>query len=105
MVGGGGSGDEEEGRTEMIMARLGKLQGKEDNLVKDLKETTLSFKKLGRRYGVSRQAVHAFSKRQVIKRAVKPRGQETGGTGSSRGSPLCGRLLLSFPQPVQCCDG
>jgi hypothetical protein len=28
----------------MIMKRWGILQGKEDNLVKDLKETTLSFK-------------------------------------------------------------
>ena len=61
----------------MIMRRWGILQGKEDNLVKDLKETTLSFKKLGRRYGVSRQAVHAFSKRQGVKRSVKPTGHQT----------------------------
>jgi len=62
----------------MIMRRWGILQGKEDNLVKDLKETPLSFKKLGERYGVSRQAVHAFFKRQGIKRPVKPRGHQTG---------------------------
>ena len=58
------------------MRRWGILQGKEDNLVKDLKETTLSFEKLGKKYGVSRQAVHAFSKRQGIKRPLKPEGHQ-----------------------------
>jgi len=38
----------------MIMRRRGILQGKEDDLVRDLKETTVSFKKLGKKYGVSR---------------------------------------------------
>jgi hypothetical protein len=60
----------------MMAARWGRLQGKEDDLVTDLKETTLSFKKLGRRYGVSRQAVYGFSKRQGIKRPLKPRGHQ-----------------------------
>jgi hypothetical protein len=62
----------------MIMRRWGILRGKEDDLVRDLKETTLSFKKLGERYGVSREAVRAFSKRQEIKRPVKPKGHQTG---------------------------
>lgn len=61
----------------MIMRRWGILRGKEDDLVRDLKETTLSFKKLGERYGVSREAVRAFSKRQGIKRPVKPKGHQT----------------------------
>ena len=60
------------------MARWGILRGKEDHLVKDLKETTLSFQKLGKRYGVSRQVVHGFSKGQGIKRPVKPKGHQTG---------------------------
>ena len=59
------------------MARSGILKGKEDNLVKDLKETTLSFRKLGERYGVSRQTVHDFFKRQVIKRPKRPKGHQT----------------------------
>ena len=50
---------------------MGTLQGKEDNLVQDLKETTFSFKKLGERYGVSRQAIHAFYKGQGITRPAK----------------------------------
>ena len=62
----------------MIIRRWGTLRGKEDDLVRDLKETTLSFKKLGERYGVSWQAVRAFSKRQGIKRPVKPKGHQTG---------------------------
>jgi len=58
------------------MRRWGILRGKEDNLVKDLKKTTLSSKKLGEKYGVSRQAIHAFSKRQGIKRPKRPRGHQ-----------------------------
>ena len=77
----------------MIMRRWGILQGKEDNLLKDLKETTLSFKKLGERYGVSRQAVHAFSKRQGIKRPVKPKGHQT---GECR---LCQKLIQISKKP------
>jgi biotin operon repressor len=77
----------------MIMRRWGILQGKEDNLLKDLKETTLTFKKLGERYGVSRQAVHAFSKRQGIKRPVKPKGHQT---GECR---LCQKLIQISKKP------
>ena len=61
----------------IIMGRWGILRGKKDDLVRDLKETTLSFKKLGEKYGVSREAVRAFSKRQGIKRPVKPKGHQT----------------------------
>jgi len=75
------------------MARRGILRGKEDNLVKDLKETTLSFKKLGKKYGVSRQAVHDFSKRQGIKRPEKPKGHQT---GECR---LCQRLIQINKKP------
>jgi hypothetical protein len=77
----------------MIMARGGILQGKEDNLVKDLKETTLSFKKLGERYGVSRQAIHVFYKKQGIKRPVKPRGHQT------EECRLCQKLIQISKKP------
>jgi hypothetical protein len=60
----------------MLMRRWAILRGKEHNLVKDLKETTLSFKNLGRRYGVSKQAVYGFFKRQGIKRPLKLRGHQ-----------------------------
>ena len=62
----------------MVMRRWGILRGKEDDLVRDLKRTTLPFEKLGERYGVSRQAIHGFCKTQAIKRPFKPRGHQTG---------------------------
>jgi hypothetical protein len=34
--------------------KMGNTSRKEDDLIKDLKETTLSFEKLGERYGVLR---------------------------------------------------
>jgi len=75
------------------MARRGILQDREDDLVRDLKKTTLSFEKLGERYGVSRQAVHDFSKRQGIKRPVKPRGHQT------EGCRLCQKLIQISKKP------
>lgn len=60
------------------MARWGMVRGKEDNLVKDLKETTLSFKELGRRYGVTSQAIQVFLKRRRIKRPKRTKGHQIG---------------------------
>ena len=77
----------------MIMRRWGVLQGKEEDLLKDLKEITLSFKKLGKRYGVSRQAVHAFSKRHGIERPGKPKGHQI---GKCR---LCQKLIQISKKP------
>ncbi len=57
----------------MIIRRWGILRSKEDDLVRDLKKTTFSFETLGKKYGVSRQAVYGFSKSQGIKRPVKPK--------------------------------
>ena len=70
---------EEVGKTQMLMRKWARLRGKEHNLVKDLEETTLSFKKLGERYEVSRQAVQVFSKREGVKRPAKPKGHQTEG--------------------------
>ena len=56
----------------------GTLRGKEDDLVKELKETTFSFKKLGEKYGVSRQAIYGFCKKQGLKRPMRFRGHQTG---------------------------
>jgi len=75
------------------MGRRGILQDKKDNLVKDLEGTTLSFKKLGKKYGVSRQAIYAFSKKQGIKRPKRPRGHQT------EGCPLCQKLIQISEKP------
>ena len=75
------------------MARRGVLRGKGDDLARDLKETTLSFQKLGEKYGVSKQAVHDFSKRQGIKRPLKTRGHQT------EGCRLCQELIQISKKP------
>jgi hypothetical protein len=50
------------------MGTQGQLKKVEDRLMKDLKETTLSFGKLGKRYAVSRQAIFNFCQRKGINR-------------------------------------
>jgi len=42
------------------MAIVWKLRKVQDRLIKDLKETTLSFRSLGKKYGVSGQAIFSF---------------------------------------------
>jgi len=77
----------------MIMRRWGILRGKKDDLVRDLKETTLSFKKLGKRYGVSWQAVYGFCKRQGIKRPLKSKGHQI------KECRLCQKLMQISKKP------
>lgn len=50
------------------MRTQGQLGGVEDELIEDLEETTISFRKLGKKYGVSRQAIFSFCQRRRIKR-------------------------------------
>jgi hypothetical protein len=49
------------------MGVRGQLRGVEDQLIKDLEETTDSFRTLGKKYGVSGQAIFAFAHRKGIK--------------------------------------
>jgi len=62
----------------LSMGRRGILQDKKDYLIKELKESTVSCKKLGEKYGVSRQAVYGFCKRHGIKRPKRPKGHQVG---------------------------
>jgi len=50
------------------MGSRGELRRVKDRLIKDLEETTLSFVKLGTRYGVTHQAIFGFCHRKGIKR-------------------------------------
>jgi biotin operon repressor len=50
------------------MGTTGKLKGAEDRLIKDLEETTVSLSMLGKKYGVSRQAIFGFVHGKGIKR-------------------------------------
>jgi len=59
------------------MENIGALKRVKDRLVKDLKKSTVSFAELGKRYGVSRQAVFAFCQRKGIKRPKKPKREHT----------------------------
>ena len=54
-----------------------KLKRVKEQLIKDLKVSTLSFGELGKRYGVSRQAVFEFSQRWGIKRRKRPKTEHT----------------------------
>jgi len=61
--------------------------------VKDLKEGTLSCKNLGKKYGVSRQAIYDFCKRQGIKRPLEPEGHQT------EECHLCQKLIKISKKP------
>ena len=58
-------------RMDKIMGAKGKLGGVEDQLIKDLKRTTTTFRMLGKRYGVSCQAIFYFCQKKRIKRPKK----------------------------------
>jgi len=50
------------------MGTIGQLRRVEDRLIKDLEKTTIPFLRLGKKYGVSKQAVFAFCNRRGIQR-------------------------------------
>ena len=50
------------------MRNIGRLRNVEDRLIKDLKKSILTFADLGKRYGVSRQAIFQFAQKMGIKR-------------------------------------
>ena len=54
-----------------------KLKKVKDLLLNDLKVSTLSFGELGKRYGVSKQAVFEFAQRRGIKRSNRPKTEHT----------------------------
>jgi hypothetical protein len=56
---------------------IGKLRGAEDKLARDLEKTTISFRQLGKKYGVTRQAIYEFVKRREIKRPKRRKPDHT----------------------------
>ncbi len=58
------------------MGTIGQLKGVEDQLTKDLRETNLSFRRLGERYGVSRQAIFLFCQTRGITRLTRSKKQK-----------------------------
>ena len=53
------------------MGTAGQLKKAQDQLIKDLEETTISLSMLGKKYGVSRQAIFGFVHGKGIKRPKK----------------------------------
>ena len=53
------------------MATVGKLREVEDQLIEDLRESTLCFRRLGEKYEVSRQAIYDFMHRKGITRPTR----------------------------------
>jgi hypothetical protein len=58
------------------MENAGKLRRVEDRLIKDLKKTTIPLWRLGKKYGVSKQAIFQFMRRKEIKRPNKDHTKE-----------------------------
>ena len=57
------------------MATIGKLREVEDQLIKELEETTVPSQQLAKRYGVTKQAIFHFIHRKGITRPKKPKRQ------------------------------
>jgi len=58
------------------MKNIGQLKRVENRLIKDLKESTLSFADLGNRYGVSKQAISHFAHKKGITRTKREHTKE-----------------------------
>ena len=72
------------------MGTVGQLREVEDQLIKDLEETTIPFLSLGKKYGVTKQAIFDFLQRKGIKR---PKREHTGKC------LICQRLLRIAKKP------
>jgi len=59
------------------MGIIGQLKEVEDQLIKELKETTVSSLRLAKKYGVSRQAISQFLRWRGIKRPKRPKKEHT----------------------------
>ncbi len=77
------------------MGTRNKLKGVEDHLIKDLRETTLSFRSLGKEYGVTKQAISNFINRKWIARLKKPKKQEH----TEKECPICQGLIKIARKP------
>jgi hypothetical protein len=75
------------------MRNIGRLRSVEDKLTEDLKRTTIPLRQLGKKYGVTYQAIFDFYKRKGIKRPKRPKREHT------KNCPICQSLLKIAKQP------
>jgi len=71
------------------MGTAGQLREVEDQLIKELEETTVPSQQLARKYGVSKQAIYDFIQRKGITRPKKSGRQEH----TEKKCPICQGLL------------
>jgi hypothetical protein len=79
------------------MGTVGKLSEVEDQLIKELKETTVPSQQLAKKYGVSKQAIFHFSHRKGSTRPKKPKRQEPEHT--EKKCSICQGLLRIARKP------
>ena len=72
------------------MGIIGQLKEVEDQLIKELKETTVSSLRLAKKYGVSKQAIYEFIQRKEIKRPKREHTEKC---------RICQRLLRISKKP------
>lgn len=75
------------------MPNQGQLRKVKDRLIKDLKESTLTFAELGKRYRVSRQAIFQFSQKRGIKRLKRPKREH------KKNCPICQSIRRIAKKP------
>ncbi len=75
------------------MGATWKLRKMEDQLIEDLKKTTIPFMRLAKKYGVSRQAIFYFCHSRKIRRPKKPMGEHT------EICPICQALIQIAKKP------
>ena len=79
------------------MGTAGRLREVEDQLIKELEETTVSSLELAKKYGVTKQAIFHFIHRKGITRPKKPKRQETEHT--QKKCSICQGLLRIARKP------
>ena len=73
----------------------GQLKEVEDQLIKELKETTVPSQQLAKKYGVTKQAIFNFTRRKGITRPKKPERQEH----TEKKCSICQSLLRIARKP------
>ena len=75
------------------MRNIGRLRNVEDQLTEDLKRTTIPLRQLGKKYGVTYQAIFDFAHKRGIKRPKRPKREHT------KNCPICLSLIKISKTP------
>ena len=75
------------------MRNIGRLRNVEDKRTEDLKRTTIPLRQLGKKYGVTYQAIFDFAHKRGIKRPKRPKREHT------KTCPICLSLIKISKTP------